>query len=341
MQHPTKPSLISAIALACLALADTAALAQSTALVNFDPPGTLQGPSTFVAVPGIQNITTEPATFGGGVVLGLATFFPAIQFATGPNVYGTADFGNHLGRALTIDINPTFGNVNQVSFALFNGETYTESYQVNAYSGATLVASQTLNNILPNFNSGYAIADVSVSALANTSITQVTIAPTTTNHATWDFLIDTVTFNQSITSVVPVPVYAPQTPATPAVPPLVYVPHPPELPSIENQNPEVIKLTQAQSDSRQKRKRKGKGKDDPDEDFDVVTVINFGDDSVNTKSKSLELDLTNKTVQICATPVVLSPVPEPTTWALMLAGAAGLGLMARRRSRHSADCLRV
>jgi hypothetical protein len=327
-----------AIALACMTLAGTPVHAQSTALVNFDPPGTVQGPSIFVAVPAIQNITTEPATFGGGVVLGLATFFPAIQFATGPNVYGTADFGNNLGRALTININPTFGNVNQVSFALFNGETYTESYQVNAFSGSSLVASQTLNNILPNFNSGYAIADVSVNALQNTPITQVTITTTTNAHTTWDFLIDTVTFNQSITSVVPVPVYVPQTPNTPSVPPPVYVPQPPPLPSVENQNPEIIKRTQEQSDGRQKRKRKGK--DGNDEIVEVVTVINFGDDSLNSKSNSLELDLTNKTVQIYAAPIIQSPVPEPTTWALMLAGIAGLGLMARRRSGQGTDRLR-
>ena len=333
-----KHRLISTAALACMTLAGTAVHAQSTALVNFDPPGTTQGPSIFVAVPAIQNITTEPATFGGGVVLGLATFFPAIQFATGPNVYGTADFGNNLGKALTIDINPTFGNVNQVSFALFNGETYTESYLVSAFSGSNLVASQTLNNILPNFNSGYAIADVSVNPLVNTPITRVTIAPTTTAHTTWDFLIDTVTFNQSITSVVPVPVYVPQVPSVPAPPPVVYTPQPPELPSVENQNPEIIKLTQEQSDSRQKRKRKGK--DGKDEEIEVVTVINFGDDSVNSKSKSLELDLTNKTVQIYAAPIIQSPVPEPTTWALMLAGVAGLGLMARRRGGHATDRLR-
>ncbi|OYU72769.1 MAG: hypothetical protein CFE45_39165, partial [Burkholderiales bacterium PBB5] len=104
-------------------------------------------------------------------------------------------------------------------------------------------------------------------------------------------------------------------------------------------NPEVIKLTQEQSDSRQKRKRKGK--DGNDEIVEVVTVINFGDDSVNSKSKSLELDLTSKTVQIYAAPIIQSPVPEPTTWALMLAGVTGLGWMTRRRSRHGADSFRA
>jgi hypothetical protein len=69
-------------------------------LVTFDPPATKQGPSIYVAVPGPQTIVTTPASFSGGVVLGFATFFPAIAFATVPNVYGTADFGNHLSESL-------------------------------------------------------------------------------------------------------------------------------------------------------------------------------------------------------------------------------------------------
>lgn len=76
--------------------------------MNFDAPSQAQGPSIYVAVPNPQMITTAPATFSGGVVLGFATFFPAISFATVPNVYGTANFGNHLSDALTIAIDPAF-----------------------------------------------------------------------------------------------------------------------------------------------------------------------------------------------------------------------------------------
>src|SRR5215471_19048703 len=123
-------------------------------LVNFDPPGTPAGPSIYVAVPGPQNIVTTPAVFSGGVILGDATFFPAISFATAPNVYGSADFGNHLSKALTIAIDPAF-TTTEVSFALFNGETFNQSYIVNAFNGTSLVATQTLSNVAPNFNSGY------------------------------------------------------------------------------------------------------------------------------------------------------------------------------------------
>ena len=180
-----------------------------TSVVNFDPPGTAQGPSIYVAVPGPQTIVTTPATFSGGVVLGFATFFPAIAFATVPNVYGSADFGNNLAALLTIAIDPAF-TTTEVSFALFNGETFNQTYLVQAFNGTTLVASQTLTNVAPNFNSGYGIVDL----IDLGGITSVTIAPTGAPSA-WDFLIDTVAFNQSITTVVnapPPPVVQPATP---------------------------------------------------------------------------------------------------------------------------------
>jgi hypothetical protein len=179
------------------------------ALVTFDPPSSSQGPSIYVAVPGPQTIVTTPATFTGGVVLGFATFFPAISFATIPNVYGSADFGNHLSNALTIAIDPAFVTT-EVSFALFNGETFNQSYIVNAFNGASLVANQTLTNVAPNFNSGYGLIDLNSLG----GITSVTIAPSGA-PAAWDFLIDTVAFNQNITSIVnppPPPVIQPAAP---------------------------------------------------------------------------------------------------------------------------------
>uniref|UniRef100_Q01YQ0 Ice-binding protein C-terminal domain-containing protein n=1 Tax=Solibacter usitatus (strain Ellin6076) TaxID=234267 RepID=Q01YQ0_SOLUE len=179
------------------------------AVVNFDPPGTPQGPSIYVAVPGPQTIATTPATFSGGVALGFATFFPAISFATIPNVYGTADFGNHLSNALTVAIDPAF-TTTEVSFALFNGETFNQSYTIDAFNGASLVGSQTLTNVAPNFNSGYGLVDL----VALGGITKVTIVPTGA-PVVWDFLIDTVAFNQNITSIVnppPPPVVQPATP---------------------------------------------------------------------------------------------------------------------------------
>ena len=195
-----KATLSHVLPAACLAIGclGAAPVHAAVALVTFDPPATAQGPSIFVAVPGPQTIVTAPATFSGGVVLGFATFFPAISFATVPNVYGTADFGNGLATSLNIAITPGF-TTTEVSFALFNGETFNQTYQVDAFDGANLVASQTLTNIAPNFNSGYGLID-----LIAPNITSVAIAPTS-RPSTFDFLIDTVTFNQSITNVINIP----------------------------------------------------------------------------------------------------------------------------------------
>ena len=215
----TSPAMIlqRPLAAACAAFATLASTAAgaATAVVDFETVPTLgTAPSIYVAVPGPQTLTTAPATFDGGVVLGFATFFPAISFATAPNVYGTADFGNRLARALTISVNPAFATT-EVSFALFNGETFNQTYNVSAFNGSTLVASQTLLNMAPNFNSGYGLVDV----VAAGGITSVTIAPTG-SPAAWDFLIDTVAFNQNIGGIL-------NPPPPPPPPGVVLPPAPP------------------------------------------------------------------------------------------------------------------
>src|SRR5213078_5405178 len=97
-------------------------------------------------------------------------------------------FGNHLSNSLTITTDPAFATT-EVSFAVFNGETFNQSYTVNAFNGANLVASQSLTNVAPNFNSGYGLIDLTSLG----GISSVTIAPTGA-PASWDFLIDTVAF---------------------------------------------------------------------------------------------------------------------------------------------------
>ena len=48
----------------------------ATALVDFETvPNLAAAPGIYVGVPGSQTISTAPATFTGGVVLGFATFF--------------------------------------------------------------------------------------------------------------------------------------------------------------------------------------------------------------------------------------------------------------------------
>ncbi|MEO6982999.1 MAG: PEP-CTERM sorting domain-containing protein [Edaphobacter sp.] len=169
--------------------------ADTVAVVTFD--NLPAGPSYFSAAGPAQTITPVAgvATFSGGVILGNASSFPAIVYATAPNTYATASFGDSLPSTLTISIDPSF-TANEVSFALFNGLTSPQSYFVNAYNGATLVASQNFPSIPANSASGYALADLLAS-----SITSVTITPTDISGG-WDFLLDTVAFNESIDQAV-------------------------------------------------------------------------------------------------------------------------------------------
>lgn len=284
----------SAAVLLILAFGSQAASA-ATAFVDFENnPNLAQGPSIFVAVPAAQTIVTEPATFTGGVVLGLATFFPAISFASSPNVYGTADFGNNLSRTLTIDISPSFLTT-EVSFALFNGETFAQSYTVNTYNGSSLVASQNLANIAANFNSGYGLVDL----VSTSGITKVTIDADGT-PAVWDFLIDDVAFNQSLTSVITTP-----------LPPIYQPSVDPVVVQIDNLDTYVV-----DSSDGHKQKRKGKG---------LHSVqVDFGEDLSNIQSQVLLVD-----------PVITTPVPEPETWALLLAGLCGLRTVADRRRKKA------
>jgi autotransporter-associated beta strand protein len=188
---------------ALLALASAnAAFAVTTSFVNFDDqPAALQSPvssdpAQTVVIPGV-------ATFTGGVVGNLTANLDG-AYVTPPNAYGTAKTGvgspnptNPLQSALTIAIDPSY-SVNQVSLPVFNGAPVVLSYQVNAYSGSTMVASQTLNNI-PAFNAsdGSSDPDAAVADLTASNITSVTIAPTTLPNGDWDFIIDSVAFNQT------------------------------------------------------------------------------------------------------------------------------------------------
>ena len=148
-----------------------------------------------------------------------------------------------------------------------------QSYSVQAFNGASLVASQTLSSIAPNFNSGYGLVDI----IALGGISRVTITPI------WDFLIDTVAFNQSILSIT----------------------NPPPLPIVQPPTPPVHGPRHGH--------KKG--------EIELVEV-NFGDD-VN--------DIRGSVV------VINAPIPEPSTWALMLGDCVALGFVAAPRTRRAAQ----
>jgi hypothetical protein len=167
----------------------------SVAFLTFDNLAT--GPSLFADAGPAQTIVYPQATFTGGVVLGDETNLPAQSFGTPPNVYGTASANVITGadpsllETLKIAISPTFAT-NEVSFPLFNGNTVSVTYVVDAFSSSNaLLASQTLN-LASNLSSGFGIVD-----LQATGISSVTIAPQGLPSG-WDFSIDSVALNESV-----------------------------------------------------------------------------------------------------------------------------------------------
>ena len=122
---------------AALALLITHSAQAATAFINFDD--LPLGPMTFPeAMPSPQTITYPQATFSGGAILGYATYFPAQGFATAPNIYGTAWFGDNLLETMTITINPSFPT-SEVSFSLFNGVIPSQTYTVSAFNASDML----------------------------------------------------------------------------------------------------------------------------------------------------------------------------------------------------------
>jgi len=177
--------------------------ADTAVLINFETvPPEPTGPSLFSECTAATITVPNVASISGGCILGDASNFPAQDFATPPNAYGTAGFGTALSSTLTIDISPSF-MVDEVSFPLFNGATQTESYVVDAFDGATQVATQNLSGLASNLDSGFGVVDVTAA-----NITSVTINPVALNASCcdgWDYLIDSIALNEPVESAFPTP----------------------------------------------------------------------------------------------------------------------------------------
>jgi hypothetical protein len=167
----------------------------ATVFVNFETvppeptgPSLFGGPEQTIIVPGV-------ATFSGGTILGDASNFPAQSFATPPNIYGTIGTGGNYQSTLTITIDPTF-LANEISFPLFNGATQTESYMVDAFSGATMVGTQTFSNLPANTAAGFGIVDIKAANITSVLISPLTLDASCCNG--WDYAIDSVAFNETV-----------------------------------------------------------------------------------------------------------------------------------------------
>jgi hypothetical protein len=238
-----------------------------------------------------------PATFDGGVLLGLATNFPAQAFASGANVYGTANFTVYgLNNLLSISTNnPTTAPVNEVSFALFNGETFTESYNISVTT-SDAVYNTTISNIASNWQSGYALVDLVFPSLTNltgpANILNVSISSALSGGAAFDFLIDSVAFNQPLTpGLIPAPIKLPKLPPPPVV--------------------ETVQPIQATELLTDKQKQKGK----------IPHIVNLKSNEFvcpSCKTRTVDFGL-------------VPAVPEPESYAMMIAGLGIMGFVARRR----------
>ena len=186
------PSLAAA-ALGLVAV--TPALAQSESFVlNFEEFET--GPSAFAFAGDAQELEIPGRVrVSGGVLLGFANSFPAIDFATSPNTFSTTNipspsFGQGLLPTLTLDIDETF-EVFQLEGLLFNGVPLPRSFSATAFSGAEVIAELNFDNLPGNLSEGNAVFAFE----SDSPITRVEVSALDT---TFNFVIDTIAFNQSI-----------------------------------------------------------------------------------------------------------------------------------------------
>jgi hypothetical protein len=183
----------------------------SAVIIDFENnPSLPTGPSLFALAGPEQIINVGGFEFSGGVVLGLPTFLPATPYATTPNLYATANHPSggavgdpSLSSTLSITIDPLL-SVTTVEGLLFNGLLDTDSFTINAFSGATLVDSISLLNMPSNLNSGF---DIFKLDSGGSAIDLVTIdADLSGPYAgEWDYFIDTIAFNEPITNAIPEP----------------------------------------------------------------------------------------------------------------------------------------
>lgn len=180
-------------ALTITAMTAVASAGLSTLTVDFDDRPL--GPSTYAAAGPEQvlNYYGGQIQFSGGVVLGFPTAFPAVEFATEPNVYASSNFGHEtLDSIISIDIAGLA--VDRVEGLLFNGEVQVNDFMVRAYDAAGLLLDSEMHTIASNSDSGAAIFSMNSDS---PNIARVEFEEFNTDGA-WNMLLDTIVFNQEI-----------------------------------------------------------------------------------------------------------------------------------------------
>jgi len=153
---------------------------------NYNAAGAMQ---TYVEA-GVFNIS-------GGVVLGNPSFLP--EFAANgslPNLYGTADFADpSLLQTITLNLDPS-QMTTKLTGLLFNGQNTvllgnTESYDIIAFSGTTLVDEKTFN-LSTVLTDPASFTTFNLTSSLALPITQVTYTTPDAAVNGWDFLVDSI-----------------------------------------------------------------------------------------------------------------------------------------------------
>jgi hypothetical protein len=163
-------------------------------------------PNNFAAA-GAMQVYNDPGVFNisGGVVLGNPTFlasFPA--HGSPPNLYGTTDIADpSLLATITLAL-PSAEDITSVTGVLFNGQPLAESYEVDAFSGVTMVDHNTFTNMAAD-SSTSGFGNFSLTSNAANPITSVTITTPDAAVNGWDFLVDAIMITPAAVTPTPEP----------------------------------------------------------------------------------------------------------------------------------------
>lgn len=188
--------IISGFAGIALAVGLTGLANAALVTVDFETnPALPAQPNTFAAAGAMQTYGTAGVySITGGVALGNPTFLASFPVqGSSPNLYGTADIADpSLLDTLTLNLAPS-QNVTNVNGKIFNGQTFSEDYLVQFFSGASFLGSDTFSNMADNTMAtgfgNFAFA----STLAN-PITRVTFSSPNSAIDGWDFFVDSINF---------------------------------------------------------------------------------------------------------------------------------------------------
>jgi len=175
--------------------------------INFETlPALPAQPNNFAAA-GPMQVYNDPGVFNisGGVALGNPSFLPAFPLqGTPPNLYGTTDIADpSLLDTITLTL-PSAEDIVAVTAVLFNGQPISENYEVDAFSGATLVDHNTFNG-MPDNTSTSAFGNISLASNAANPITSITFTTPNAGVNGWDFFVDTIIITPSAVIRTPEP----------------------------------------------------------------------------------------------------------------------------------------